>query len=166
VPLASVAVLLVPWLGVQTYRARFLAPIALGIGDLDAYYRSYIALYDDFRELDRILPHDAVLLARNRLPSIYFPRPVYWHHADLPADRPAFAILGTSERPLEDYDCTYMRLPSDCRFGDLVYANPDARYVVLRTPGDRPRSGRIEVRRIERHVPDADEVRAERVRDH
>lgn len=148
IPVAAAVALLVPWLGVQAYRAWPLVPIALGIGDREAYYRSYIPLYDDLRALDEILPRDAVLFARNRLGSIYFPRPVYMHHRDLPAGRRAFALLGTSERPIEAYDCAYLRLPNHCRLGEPVYTNPAARYVVLRTPGESAQTNRLEVREV------------------
>jgi hypothetical protein len=147
-PLAAVAVLLLPWLAAQAYRAGPLVPIALGLGDRETYYRSYIALYDDFRELDRVLPPDAVLYARNRLPSIYFPRPVYMHGRDLPAGRRAFAVLAVPEPSGDVTDCAQLRLPSGCRLGDPVYTNPEARFVVLRAPGDAPRTSRLEVREI------------------
>lgn len=148
-PVALASVLLVPWLGVQVYRAWPLAPIALGIGNHQDYYRDFIALYDDFRRLDRILPEDAVLYARNRLPSIYFPRPVYMDYQDLPAGRPTYVLLGTAKRPMgEESDCGYLRLASDCRLMDLVYTNPEARSIVFRTPGHEAETVRLEVRRL------------------
>lgn len=154
----AIVILLVPWLGLHVYRAWFIAPIAVGIGEREAYFRNYIPLYEDLRELDELLPPNAVIFARSRLPLIYFPRPVYLHHRDLPLDRPAFALLVTSERPEEAYECDYLRLPAGCRLGDPVYTNPEARYLVYRTPGQAPRTGRVEVREI---LPLAQESRSE-----
>ena len=145
---AAVVVLLVPWLVIQVYRAWFLVPIALGVGDEDEYYRSFIALYDDFRELDRILPEDSVLFVRDRLPLVYFPRAVYMDYRDLPEDRRAFALLAAPEGELDAPDCTYLRLRPGCRLGEPIYTNPKARTTVYRAPGHEPETQRIEVREI------------------
>ena len=89
-----------------------------------------------------------MLYARQRLPSIYFPRPIYMHPRDVPEGRRAFALLGSSDLPLEQHDCAYMRLPPDCRFGEPVYVNPKARHLVFRRPGREPSTARLEVREI------------------
>lgn len=145
---AAIGVVLLPWLGVQAYRASALAPVALGLEDEQRYYQRFIPLYADFQELDRILPEDSVLMARDRLPLLYFPRPVYLHHRDLPAGRRVFTLLGTSSRPLEDYDCAYMRLPADCRLGEPAYENLLALYNIFRTPGRAPAASPMEVREV------------------
>ena len=81
-----------------------------------------MALRDDFRKLDRLLPADAVLFAPYiRLPSVYAPRPVVFDAADLPAGRPSFLMSVSG--------------PGDTNgvaVGAEVYANPKARLVLFR----------------------------------
>jgi hypothetical protein len=89
-------VAVVPWLAGQLiYGAQFV-PRALELADRAAFLRRHIALYDDFRRLDSILPSNAVLIAPGmRAAASYAPRPMLFDSADLPPDRPAY-LLGTA----------------------------------------------------------------------
>lgn len=105
----------VPWLAGQiVYGAQFV-PRALELADRTAFLRRHIALYDDFRQLDSILPPNAVLIAPGmRAAASYAPRPMLFDPADLPLDRPAY-LLGTAGPEADGLTV-----------GPEVYANPAA----------------------------------------
>ena len=120
--LAFVFLLVVPWLAGQVvYGAQFV-PQALGLEDGTAFLRRHIALFDDFRRLDSLLPRDAVLIAPGmRAASAYAPRPMLFDPADLPNDRPAFLLTVSGSET-----------PEGIAVGTEVYANPIARLSIGR----------------------------------
>jgi hypothetical protein len=129
---AVCAVLLFPWLGIQSYYAKQFVPVSLG-QEKTAFYERYVAFYADYVKLDQILPKDAVLLVQDfRLDAAYAPRPVYFDYADLPRGKQAVLFAradtiraaGASSSPY---------IP-----GALIYENPRAIAVTYRTPGKRP----------------------------
>ncbi len=114
--------LVVPWLAGQLiYGAQFV-PRALGLEDGTAFLRRHIALFDDFRRLDSLLPRDAVLIAPGmRAASAYAPRPILFDPADLPSDRPAYLLGPSGGEPPDGLDV-----------GAEVYANRAARLSIGR----------------------------------
>ncbi len=126
------ALFLLPWLGVQTYYATQFIPVALGLQDRESFVEAKTAFRKDFRELDRLLPADAVLLVANsRLNSVYSPRPVYFDAADLPAGVPVYWFV-LVQSPLPEPPAGFQR-------GSDVYENREAVTQAYRTPG-KPRS--------------------------
>ena len=71
--------LCLPWMAVQVYYAGPFLKVDLGFVSRDRFRDEYVAFSKDFRALDRILPSNAVLYARTRLPAYYAPRPVIFH---------------------------------------------------------------------------------------
>ena len=121
---------LAPWIAGQIYYARQFAPVAFGLEDRAAFYRRYVAFYDDYVKLDRLLPRNAVLLARDfRAPAVYAPRPMVFESRDVPPGREIFLFSGT--RP---------------QIGDAsVYFNAQARIEVYRRPWAEARTGELDV---------------------
>ena len=117
-----VTLLVVPWLAGQLFYGAQFVPRALGFEDGTAFLRRHIALFDDFRRLDSLLPRDAVLIAPGmRAASAYAPRPILFDPADLPSDRPAFLLGMSGGEP-----------PEGVVVGAEVYANPVARLSIGR----------------------------------
>jgi hypothetical protein len=137
-------IFLLPWLGVQLFYAKQFMPVLLGLENIDVFYRRYIAFYDDFVELDRRLPEDAVLFVPDlRLASIYAPRPLYFDTADLPRGHQValFASPDTIEAARAGLD--------HYQIGELIYENFRAVTVAYRTPGNRPKIGPLHVVRLQ-----------------
>jgi hypothetical protein len=122
---------LAPWIAGQIYYAQQFAPMAFGLEDRAAFYRRYVAFYDDFAKLDRLLPRNAVLLTTDfRAPAVYAPRPMVFDPRDVPPGREIFLFSNAR------------------REGASVYFNPEARIEVYRRPWAQPRTGELHVTRL------------------
>lgn len=128
------AAFLLPWLGIQGYYAQQFLPVVLGSQSMGSYAERYLAFYQDFVELDRLLPADAVLLVHGvRLDAVYAPRAVYFDHADVPYDRPVYFFVAGKEDAAD--------VGAEFAVGRLVYLNPTATAITFRTPGRQPEKG-------------------------
>jgi hypothetical protein len=121
--------LCLPWIAVQAYYAGPFLKVDLGFVTCDRFRDRYVAFSEDFRALDRILPSNAVLYARTRLPAYYAPRPVIFELEDLRGRGPLyrFALSNSSNSASKEKD------PLSCT--EIVYTNDHAVTVVYRTPG-------------------------------
>ncbi|MDP1749382.1 MAG: hypothetical protein Q8L22_07985, partial [Reyranella sp.] len=142
----AVAIGIVPWmLGQATYTRQF-AAMALGLEDRGAFGRRYVAFFDDFIKLDRLLPANAVLLATDsRPPAVYAPRPMVFDLADLadvPPGREVY-VFSVGLPNASDYPAPYA-------LGPEIYANPAARQTVFRRFWAAPETGELHVVRLAR----------------
>lgn len=128
----------------QAYWALPFAAVSLGLTPEWRFHRDYIALWEDYTRLDRLLPRDAVLLVPHyRINGFYAPRPVYYETlADLPRTRHAVFWLQV-RRPVNP-----VVIPAPFRLGACVYRNDHARITCFRTPGRGPEVGLLEVYRL------------------
>jgi len=124
-------VFLLPWLAFQLYYAVPFEKVILGITPPAEWCRETIPLCDDFAQLDQILPADAQLLGSLRMASVYAPRPLYYDIRDASPKAPTYAVV------IGDPDASGLDAAS-CQRGDLIYRNPQARFMVYRTPGQPP----------------------------
>ncbi|MBI1764733.1 MAG: hypothetical protein HYR56_25205 [Acidobacteria bacterium] len=142
-PLAIViaAVFLLPWLLVKAYYAKQFVPILLGQQARAAFFENSIGLLADYRQLDKLLPRDAVLFRpAGRFTAAYAPRPVLMDVADLPAGRAVF-LLGTWPQTVsreQSLELIARFLPAGFSLGEIVYENPKAIWMCYRTPGKAP----------------------------
>lgn len=141
-------VLLVPWFSVQlVYQLPFLGYMA-GLKSHEDFCRQYIAMYDDFRRLDRILPKDASILSTGIRPnSIYFPRRILVRKVDVQGEHSLF--LFACDLPRNQLD---ERVPAGYDIGEKVYGNEIALLVASRVPGVRGTYGRLDVYRLHRQA--------------
>lgn len=150
VPLKWVAgaslLLLGPWLAAELYYARPLAAVALGATTREDFLKRYVALMDDFRALDKILPRDANLyVPNNRMPAVYAPRPAIFTLADWDRRTPLYRLLvQPSGQPL---DVSGLEPQTGLTCSDVVYRNPDAVVVAYRTPNREPGRDTVVVQR-------------------
>ncbi|HXW13481.1 MAG TPA: hypothetical protein VEN79_03140 [Terriglobia bacterium] len=121
--------LCLPWVAVQFYYARPFLKVDLGFVSRDAFLDRYVAFREDFRALDRVLPSNAVLYARTRLPAYYAPRPLIFSLEDLRGRGPLYRF-SLSDSFSQDKD------PLAC--SEIVYSNDHAATAVYRTPGRNP----------------------------
>jgi len=129
---AACAILLIPWLGIQSYYAEQFVPVSLG-QEKTAFYERSVPFYADYVKLDQILPKDTVLLVQDfRLDAAYAPRPVFFDYADLP--RGKRAVLFARAETVRAAGTSSSRHKS----GDLIYENLQAVAVTYRTPGKAP----------------------------
>jgi hypothetical protein len=121
--------LCLPWVAVQIYYAGPFLKVDSGFVSRDTFRDEYVAFSEDFRALDRILPSNAVLYARTRLPAYYAPRPVIFELEDLRGRGPLyrFTLSNASSEDKGHLSCT-----------ETVYANDHAVTAVYRTPGRNP----------------------------
>lgn len=141
--MALISVGVAPWLFGQAVYAQQFAAMAFGLEDRNAFYRRYIALYDDYAKLDRLLPENAVLVTTNtRPPAVYAPRPMVFDLADVPSGRAAY-LLSAGAPDASDYPAGYV-------LGPEIYANPNARQTVFRRFWASPEIGALHVVRIVR----------------
>jgi hypothetical protein len=134
--LVSVGVL--PWLLGQAIYAQQFAAMAFGLDDRTAFYRRYVAFFDDFAKLDRLLPANAVLLTTDtRPPAVYAPRPMVFDMADVPRESKAY-VFSTEAPKASDYPAGYV-------LGSEIYTNPNARQNVFRRFWVAPTIGKIHV---------------------
>nr|TFG52162.1 MAG: hypothetical protein E4H34_05420 [Hyphomicrobiales bacterium] len=135
--------LLLPWVAMQLYYATQFFPVALGF-EKRAFYERYVALFDDYIELDAILAKDSVLLTDARLSSVYAPRPIFFDPLDVP---PGKSVAFISLQP----DGEGTPSPIDgFRLGEVIYANPRAVGTTFRTPGRNPDIRRLQVIQLHR----------------
>ena len=112
--------------------------MAFGLEDRTAFYRRYVAFFDDFAKLDRLLPANAVLLTTDtRPPAVYAPRPMVFDLADVPPESKAY-VFSTETPKASDYPAGYV-------LGSEIYANPNARQNVFRRFWVAPAIGEIHV---------------------
>lgn len=137
----AVAIGIVPWMLGQAAYTRQFAAMALGLEDRSAFGRRYVAFFDDFTKLDRLLPANAVLLATDsRPPAVYAPRPMVFDLADVPPGREIY-VFSVGLPNASDY-------PTPYALGPEVYANPAARQTVFRRPWATPETGELHVVRL------------------
>jgi hypothetical protein len=136
-------ILLIPWLGIQLYYAKQFASVLVAF-DRNVFYKKYIAFYDDYIELDKILTKDTVLLTEDyRLPSVYAPRPVFFDPLDLPPGKKV-VLLSSLQRVRHSASI------SGYKIGEVIYRNPRAIIKTYRTPGRAPLTGSLQVNRLTR----------------
>lgn len=141
---AAVALGIVPWMLGQAFYVRQFVPMAFGIEDRSAFYRRYVAYFDDFEKLDRLLPANAVLLSLDgRPPAVYAPRPMVFDLADLPPGREAY-VFSVGPPNVSDFPAPYA-------LGPEIYANPEARQTVFRRSWAAPEIGELHVVRVSSH---------------
>ena len=139
-----VGLLVLPWLGVQTYYALQFFPISLGLQQKYEFYEKYVAYYRDYKRLDDILPHNAGLLTGGRPSSVYSPRPIYLDPADVPRDKEIFLFhIG----PKAD-DAKSLKGAPCLNLGEPIYDNPRAVVNTYRTPGRPADIGELQVFRL------------------
>jgi hypothetical protein len=145
---AAVVVFALPWVAVDCYYASQFVPQLAGGAARQKFLSEKVALIDDYRVLDRLLPKDAVLLVVDavRESLVYAPRLVVMKPADVPPGRPVYLMSFTS--PGEQKPPQY---PLDgWRRGGTVYEDDHASIYVFRTPGRRPQTGRVRVQELTR----------------
>lgn len=139
----AIAIGILPWMAGQAAYARQFAAMAFGLEDRSAFYRRYVAFFDDFIKLDRLLPANAVLLATDlRPPAVYAPRPIVFDLADVPPGREVY-VFSIGLPNASDYPAAYT-------LGPEVYANPTARQTVFRRSWAAPEFGELHVVRLAR----------------
>jgi hypothetical protein len=139
----AVAIGIVPWMVGQLAYTQQFAAMAFGIEDRSAFARRYVAFFDDFAALDRLLPANAVLLATDsRPPAVYAPRPMVFDLADVPPEREVY-VFSVGLPNASDYPAPYT-------LGPEVYANPKARQAVFRRSWAAPETGELHVVRLTR----------------
>ncbi|MEC4986769.1 MAG: hypothetical protein SAJ37_15560, partial [Oscillatoria sp. PMC 1068.18] len=127
--------LILPWLSLQSYYSSSFIPVSLGLQNKSEFYLDKIALYEDYQNLDRILPPNAALLIDGiRINSVYSSRPVYLNLVDVPPDKSLFLLRANSRTELYKRDVLRETL-LDYEIGEKVYANPNAVTQVYRVPG-------------------------------
>ncbi len=135
------AIAILPWMVGQAAYTQQFAAMALGLEDRSAFYRRYVAFFDDFIKLDRLLPANAVLLATDsRTPAVYAPRPMVFDLADVPSGREVY-VFSVGLPNASDYPAPY-------RLGEEIYANPAARQAVFRRAWAAPELGDLHVVRL------------------
>lgn len=137
----AVTIGIAPWMLGQAFYAQQFAAMAFGLEDRNAFYRRYVAFFDDFQRLDRLLPANAVLLVPDgRMPAVYAPRPVVFDLADVPPGREAY-VFSVGLPSASDYPAPYA-------LGPEIYSNPAARQAVFRRAWAAPESGDLHVMRL------------------
>ena len=127
--------LVLPWLCLQLFYGQPFFRVALGLQPAENFYRQHVALYDDFKALDRLLPDDAVILdgLGYRIGAAYSPRPVFMVAADLPRGRPVYLLANEPESPE-----TARNAHPGYLVGETVYVNRRSIQMTFRTPGSSP----------------------------
>ena len=139
----AVTIGIAPWMLGQAFYAQQFAAMAFGLEDRNAFYRRYVAFFDDFQRLDRLLPANAVLLVPDgRMPAVYAPRPVVFDLADVPPGREAY-VFSVGLPSASDYPAPYA-------LGPEIYSNPAARQTVFRRAWAAPERGDLHVMRLVR----------------
>ena len=137
----AVAIGIVPWMLGQAAYTRQFAAMTFGLEDRSAFAHRYVAFFDDFTKLDRLLPANAVLLATDsRPPAVYAPRPMVFDLADVPPGREVY-VFSVGLPNAADYPAPYA-------LGSEVYANPTAKQTVFRRPWAAPETGELHVVRL------------------
>lgn len=136
--------LLMPWLGLQLYYARPFFPVVLGWEHPSMFYRKYVAFYQDFQALDRLLAPEAVIFFQGVRPGlIYAPRLGLLDLTDLHRVSVAAAlVLFLVDAPPE---IPPTLTPAGYQLGSLLYENTAAVIQTYRTPGRSPDVGHLRV---------------------
>lgn len=147
----ATAVFLLPWLGVKAYYAKQFVPIMSGKQAQAAFLENNLGLLADYRQLDQLLPSNAVLFRPvGRFTAAYAPRPVLMDVADIPPEREVF-LLGVwpkLESRKKSLEIISRSLPAKFGLGEIVYENPKAIWMCYRTPGKPPDVEAIFVARL------------------
>lgn len=134
---------LATWVAGQIYYGQQFARMAIGLEDHDAFYRRYVAFYDDYVQLDRLLPQNAVLLVTDfRPPAAYSPRPMVFDPADVAPGREIY-LFSSAQPRITDIHENYFPVAN-------VYFNAEARHEVYRRPWVAPLTGELHVTRLVR----------------
>lgn len=141
--IVTAGLLLLPWLGVQTYYALQFFPVSLRLQQKYEFYEKYVAYYRDYKRLDDILPRNAGLLAGGRPSSVYFPRSIYLDPADVPTDKEPFLFHTGPKTEARNFGVTRCY-----NLGELIYENPKAIANTYRTPGRPADIGELQVFRL------------------
>jgi hypothetical protein len=137
---------LLPWLAIQLYYAVPFVKVSLGITPPAEWCQDTIPLCNDFAQIDRVLPAGAQLLGDLRLASVYAPRPVYYDIQDADPRSPLYAVyIGDPEESGVN--------SGPCKQGKRIYHNPEARFMVYRTPGIPPFLQEISVYQLNCGMP-------------
>ena len=149
VPLKWVAgafvVLMGPWLAAELYYARPFAAVTLGITPREDFLERYVAFFDDYRALDKLLPRDATLyIPGPRAPAVYAPRPVIFTVADWDRRTVLYRLLALEFGQTPDPGLVN---EDGLNCGTEIYRNPDAVIVAYRTPNRKPDRGVAVVQR-------------------
>lgn len=137
-------IFLLPWLAIQSYYAKQFVPVSLGL-EKAAFFERYIALYNDFVKLDRLIPKDTVILSEDyRLSSVYVPRPIFFDPSDLPPGKRTVVLLFGHLEAQRGASISGLKL------GEVIYSNPRAVIATYRTPGRSPITDWIQVIQLQR----------------
>ncbi len=140
---AAVALGSVPWLAGQAAYASQFVPLVVGLDTRDDFHRKRIAMFDDFRKLDALLPPNAVLLAPGmRIAAVHAPRPTIFTVADGAPGQIPF-LLAPGADPAH-------AVPDGYRAGRVAYVNERARVNVYRRWWVPPDVNRLTVVELER----------------
>ncbi len=135
-----VIVLLLPWLGLQLYYGGQFVPVTLGLKNTEDFYTKYVAFYQDYQQLNQLLPNEAAILPQGvRINSVYAPRDIYLNHEDIPPQLPVFLFQVNQE---------LSNVPQGYELGTLVYENKQAVVNTYRTPGSTPQVGTLQVAQL------------------
>lgn len=116
---------LIPWATVSAYYGSQFVPYPLGLKSNREFHERYVALNRDFNALDRLVPHDAVvLLIGCRCPNYYSSRSVFLDRRDLPPHAHAylFEVGPTNSAPLSTPPANVFE---DSHASVIVYRTPD-----------------------------------------
>ena len=135
------SLLTIPWLIIQIYYSYPFARLTFGLTSKDTFYKNYIALYEDYKILDKILPTNAkILTVGRRLNAFYSPRPIFMSLSDLEKlPGPKYLLVVGAK-----YDFSNLKLKK----GNIIYKNNEAVIFTYRTPGKKPSYGEINVYEI------------------
>lgn len=144
----SILLLALPWLCLQIYYAGRFIPISLGWRSPEMFYQQNIALYEDYQEIDELLPKDSRILSQGlRLGAVYSPRPIYFDQADLPVKEGNFLL--TTRDNLNQIKTEQEPFPTSYQVGQTVYENSGAIVQTYRTPNREPDTGPIVLVKLE-----------------
>jgi hypothetical protein len=130
-------VFLLPWLLVQLYYTKQFLRVSLGL-EKHSFYQRYVAFYDDYVRLDKLLPKNTILLSEDRrISSVYAPRPIFFDPQDVPAGKRVVLLSSRRQRT--------GRSIRGYQVGKVIYSNPQAVVATYRTPGRAPLTGFIQV---------------------
>jgi hypothetical protein len=148
---AASTIFLIPWLGLQAYYAKQFVSVALGL-EKHAFYKRHVPFYEDYIQLDRLLPRDAVILNWYfRLDGIYAPRPTYFDDADIPLGKSV--VLFAPPHAYQDASETLVRY----QMGAVIYENNHAVIKTFQTSRLTAAFGQLRVVKLTRVVKSTDE---------
>jgi hypothetical protein len=136
-----------PWLLAEIYYLVPFIKVDLGMFSSMQFIGERVALIDDFRALDSLLPKTSVILITNiRAPSVYAPRPVIYHAADWNRQSPLYTLELITPSP----GTSSISFPGEKLVCNKeVYRNKNAVVVTYRTPGRQSLRGEVVANRCE-----------------